>query len=133
VLAVWELKNLGRGNVLASRERSSQVAQAELKVQQMQDKIIAEVISAAADVASYQRQVDAARTGLESANLSFQSNLDRIRNAVGLPIELIQAIRARTDSQNAYSRAISDFNRAQYRLYHAIGQTPVAAFGQDGE
>lgn len=133
VLAVWELKNLGRGNVLANRERSSQVAQAELGVQQMQDKIIAEVIFAAADVASYQRQVDAARAGLGSANLSFQSNLDRIRDAVGLPIELIQAIRARTDSQNAYSRAISDFNRAQYRLYHAIGQTAIAAFDDDEE
>lgn len=48
----------------------------------------------------------------------------------GMPIELIQAIRARTDAQNAYSSSISDYNRAQFRLFHAIGQMPAVALEQ---
>jgi outer membrane protein TolC len=122
ILAVWELTNLGFGNALAHRERRSQLAQEEIMVEQLQDNIVAEVISAAADVASYKRQTTAAREGLEAATRSYEANLNRIAEGIGLPIELIQAIRARTDAQNAYSQSVSDYNRAQYRLFHAMGQ-----------
>ncbi|MFP6693114.1 MAG: TolC family protein [Pirellulales bacterium] len=130
VVAVWELTNLGFGNALARHERHSQLVQEEIMVEQLQDKIIAEVILAAADVASYKRQAAVAEEGLEAATRSYEANTERITLGVGLPIELIQAIRARTDAQNAYSSSISDYNRAQFRLFHAIGQMPAVALEQ---
>ncbi|MEE3220767.1 MAG: TolC family protein, partial [Planctomycetota bacterium] len=87
-------------------------------------------ILAAADVASYKRQAAVAAEGLEAAIRSYEANTERITLGVGLPIELIQAIRARTDAQNAYSSSISDYNRAQFRLFHAIGQMPAVALEQ---
>jgi hypothetical protein len=46
---------------------------------------------------------------------------------VGLPLELVQAIKARTDAKNAYTEAISNYNRSQYRLMHAMGQPTLIA------
>ena len=51
-LAVWELKNLGLGNLLLHRKRTSELASAELEAELIQDRITAEVITAAADESS---------------------------------------------------------------------------------
>ena len=129
-LAVWELSQLGYGNLLMKRQRATQLDQAELEAQRVQDQIVAEIITAAADAASYRRQIETARQGVVAAGQSYELNLDRIRDAVGLPLELDQAIRARTDAQNALTSAISNYNRAQYRLLHALGQ-PVQTLPSD--
>ena len=129
VLAVWELKNLGLGNILKQRERETQMRQAEIEGEMIQDEIIAQIVTAAADVGSYRKQIETAQEGLNAATRSYDLNRDRIRGDVGMPLELIQAIRARTDAQNAYSHAVSEYNRAQYRLFHAIGQLPWATGG----
>jgi len=71
--------------------------------------------------------LEVAREGVEAARQSYDLNLVRIRDAVGLPIELVQAINARTDAQNAYAEAISNYNRAQSRLQHAIGRPLMMA------
>lgn len=125
LLAVWEVRNLAVGNVLLRRRRDSQATQAEIEAEMLQDRITAEIVTAASDVAAYRSQIDAALDGASAARRSYESNLDRIRDAVGLPIELLQAVRARTDAQLAYSEAISDYNRAQYRLLHSLGQPPM--------
>ncbi|MEK6248155.1 MAG: TolC family protein, partial [Planctomycetales bacterium] len=125
-LAVWELKNLGIGNHLLKRRRGTQLVQAEMEVEFLQDRVIAQVITAAADVASYRRQVIATRKGAEAAKKSYALNLDRIRDDVGIPLELVQAIRAQTDALNAYTKSVTDYNRSQYRLMHALGQPPFA-------
>ena len=52
------------------------------------------------------------------------TNFDRVRASEGLPIELIQAIRARTQALNDYTRAVADYNRSQFRLLRAIGLPP---------
>ncbi len=126
-LAVWEFKNLGLGNYLLKRRSRSKYAQAQLKVEDLQNTVISEVIQAATDVAGYRRQMVAASQGIEAADTSYQLNLDRIRNAAGLPLELVQAIKARTDAKNAYTEAISNYNRSQYRLMHAMGQPTLIA------
>ena len=124
LLAVWELKNLGLGNISLRRRRESQMYQAEVEAEAVQDKIIAEIITAAADVGSYRRQIESTGEGVDAADKSYQANLERIREAEGLPIELLQAVRARAASQNAHTVAISNYNRAQFRLLRALGRTP---------
>ncbi len=130
VLAVWELKNLGLGNISLRRRRASQMHQAEVEAEAVQDKIIAEIITAAADVGSYRRQIDSTGEGVAAADKSYQANLERIREAEGLPIELLQAVRARAASQNAHTVAISNYNRAQFHLLRALGRPPGVADGE---
>jgi len=44
-----------------------------------------------------------------------------------LPLELQQAIRARVGALVAYTRAASAYNRSQFHLLRAIGQSPRIA------
>ena len=71
-----------------------------------------------AEVAS---AVAASTASIRTANDSYRLNLQRISAAEGLPIELLQAIRARSDALDAYNKAVSNYNRAQFRLLHALG------------
>lgn len=122
LLAVWELQNAGFGNLLARRQRRVQLNQAETQAEFVQDQITAEIVTATADVSSYRQQIEVATEGVTAAKASYQANFDRIRAGEGIPIELLQAIIARTRAQNAYAKAISDYNRSQYRLLTALGQ-----------
>ena len=124
VLAVWELRNMGVGNLQLQRQRCSQLEQAELAVELLQDQIVTEIVEATTDVANYRKQIEIARQATRAANKSYDANVQRIRDAVGLPIEMLQSIRARADAQNAFSRSISDYNRAQYRLMFTLGEPP---------
>ena len=38
-----------------------------------------------------------------------------------MPIELLQSISALAEARNAYTSAIGNYNRAQYRLLRAMG------------
>ncbi len=124
---VWEFKNMGIGNYLINRRSKSEWRESQLKVERLQNRVIAEVLATAGDSASYRRQINAAESGLQAANKSYELNLERIRDAEGIPLELVQAIQARTDSQNRLTEAICNYNRAQYRLLHAIGQPSAIA------
>ena len=122
LLAVWELRNLGFGNMVMRRRAAVENRQAEIEAEMMRDRVVSEVVTAAADVESLRRQMRTAQRGIAAANKSYTANLARIREAEGLPIELLQAIRARGEAQNTYSKCMSEFNRAQYRLLRAVGR-----------
>ena len=124
LIAVWELKNLGAGNHAAIRQRAAEMRQAEHRAEMTRDKIIAEIVTASSDVDSYRRQMTITQRSVSSASASFERNLRRIREGEGIPLELIQALRARAAAQDAHTRAVSDYNRAQYRLLRAIGVPP---------
>ena len=123
-LAVWELNHLGVGNYVLRRQRDSQNRQVNLQFAMVRDQVIAEVTTAAADLRSYRRQIDATTESIQAADESYQLNFQRIRQGEGLPIELLQAIRARTDAQDAYTRAVANYNGSQFRLLRALGQPP---------
>ena len=61
------------------------------------------------------------QTAIESAENSYRRNLDRIRNAQGLPIEVLQSIQALDAARREYLRSVVDYNEAQFRLYRALG------------
>jgi len=126
-LAAWELRNLGFGNGALRRERGSQMRQARLETGLVRDRVAAEIVTAASDVASYRRQFEIALDNIAAASEALRLSLERISQGEGLPIELQQAIRARTEATNAYARAVADYNRAQARLLRAIGEPPAAA------
>ena len=124
LVAVWELKNLGAGNHAAIRQRATQMRQAERKAEMMRDKIVAEIVTSSSNVSSYGRQMNTTRRSVTSASASYERNLQRIREGEGIPLELLQALRARAAAQDAYTQAVTGYNRAQYDLLRAIGVPP---------
>lgn len=124
LLAVWELRNLGIGNQAIRGQRASQLRQRETEARGVRDQIISEILAAASDVASFREQIEISLAGTESASDSYRRSFQKIREGEGLPLELLQAIRARTEAQDAYTSAVSHYNRAQARLLRALGQPP---------
>lgn len=124
LLAVWEIENLGFGNAARRRQSDSRLEQAYLELDRMCDQVEAEVAQAADDVASYRRQIEIAERSVAAALDSYNRNYERVKEGEGLPLELLQAIRARSSSLDMRMAAIADYNRAQYRLLRAIGRPP---------
>ncbi len=126
LIAVWELRNLGIGNQAKKGQRSSQLRQRQTELSLWRDRVVTDVAAAMADAESFQTQIDIAVAGAESAAASYRRNLQRIREGEGSPLELLHAIRARGETQDAHTHAVVQFNRAQARLLRAIGQIPEA-------
>lgn len=121
LLAVWEWENLGVGNVARQRVRRGELHERVLELEALRDQIAAEVVAAAADVASYRRQMEIAQQAITVAEQSYELNEQRIRANEGLPIELLQSINALTEARNAYTMAVANYNRSQYQLLRALG------------
>ena len=126
LLAVWELQNVGLGNMALRREARSLFRRADYELGSIRDRVATEVVTAHADVASYRRQVVIGRQAMESAGESYQLNAERIQQGEGLPIELLQSITAMVKTQNGYTAAVANYHRAQYRLMRAVGEPPAA-------
>jgi outer membrane protein TolC len=128
---VWEFQNLGFGNRAAVAERRAERELAVLELFRVQDSIAAEVAQAHAQVKhATQRASDAEqglREALELADKIGQSvgQTRRVGDVVTLvfrPQEVVAAVQALALAYDDYFRAIADANRAQFRLYRAIGK-----------
>jgi len=120
-MMVWEMRNLGVGERSARREKNAQVQQAIYTKLRLMDQVAQEVAEANVQVGARREQVELARLAIENAKESYRRNLERIREAEGLPIEVLQSIQALEASQRAYLRAVADYNRSQMQLQWALG------------
>ena len=77
----------------------------------------------AGDVTSYRNQMEIALDRVAAAGKSYDLNRERISEGEGIPIELVQAIRARVEALNAYTQTVANYNRSQYRLLQSIGRS----------
>jgi outer membrane protein TolC len=117
----WELRNLGAGERAARNTARSQVRQARVRQLSILDQVAREVAQEHARVVARRRQIESAREGAQAAAASYRRNLERIENAQGLPIEVLQAIQAMAQARREYLRAVIDYNSAQFALYRALG------------
>jgi outer membrane protein TolC len=120
-VAYWELRNLGYGEQALRAAARSQVEQARWRQVQVMDQVASDVAEAYAQVVSRREQIALAQSGIMAARESYRRNTERIQEGAGLPIEALQAIQALDNVQRQYVRAVSDHNRAQFRLHRALG------------
>ncbi len=120
-LAFWQVRNLGFGEAAARRGAQATVRVAQWKQLAMMDQIAREVVEAHVQVQARQVQIATARSGVEAALASQQQNIERIQQAKGLPIEVLQAIQALAQARREYLRTVIDYNTAQFTLYRAVG------------
>ncbi|MEX2176387.1 MAG: TolC family protein [Pirellulaceae bacterium] len=120
-VAYWELRNLGFGEQAARDSASAQIAQARMREVEQLDLVAREVVEAQAQVVARRRQMAVAQGAIETAGSSYGRNLERIRNAQGLPIEVLQSIQALDQARREYLRTVVDYNQAQFRLHRALG------------
>jgi len=117
----WQTRNLGFGDRAARAETAAVVQQTNLQHLALMDQVAREVTEAQTQVEMRRRQVELLLRTTESAALSYRRNLERIKQAQGLPIEMLQAIQALNAARREYLRVVTDYNAAQFTLYRAIG------------
>ncbi len=119
--AWWEVRNLGFGERAARDNARAQIRQARMREVETLDLVAREVVEAHAQVLARKQQIAVAQEGITSAQQSYDRNLNRIRNAQGLPIEVLQSIQALDAARREYLRTLVDYNTAQFRLQRALG------------
>lgn len=138
---LWEFQNLGFGNRARVEERRAENRLSVLELFRLQDRIAAEVAQAHAQLESAAARVGEAETGLrdaiESAKANYEGMAQTKKTGAGpeallLPVirpqEAVASVQALAQAYADYYGATSDYNRAQFRLYRALG-SPAQAVG----
>lgn len=126
----WEVQNLGFADRAIARQRAAQQRTANLELLKVQDRVASEVVGAEKGRIAASRQMNEAGRALPEAQASLALNLTNIRRGAGLPgatrpIEVLQPIQALAQARADYLDAVLAYNRAQFRLYRALGRPPV--------
>lgn len=130
IQVLWELQNLGLGNRARIRETDAERKTALLELFRVQDRVAAEVVQAFALAQAAATRMADAETELRDALDSYDKNLEglgqtkRAGNLLILvirPQEVVAAIQALGQAYLDYYSTVADYNRAQFRLYRALG------------
>ncbi len=120
-LMTWQVRNLGLGERASRRQSAAQIQQAKFEQLRVLDQVAREVTDAYTRVHYRVEQIAATQRAIAAADHSFARNLDRIRDGQGIPLEALQSSQALDLTQQAYLRAVLDYNQAQYQLQWALG------------
>lgn len=135
VQLLWQFDNLGLGNRARVHQRQAENRLAVIELFRIQDRVAAEVATAYSQAELAARRVDVAERGLRLALESAEKNLTGLsetRRAGDLlvlvvrPQEAVAAVQALAQAYADDFGAVADANRAQFRLYRAIGQPAQA-------
>jgi outer membrane protein TolC len=130
--ATWELHNLGAGDVAVARERRALYSEANLHMTEIQAQVGAEISAAAKAARNRQRALAHSQEAVKQAEETWR----RLREAAfGLdgrekrydPLEPLLAEQQVAEARTRYIREIIEYNKAQFRLYTAMGQPPMEA------
>jgi outer membrane protein TolC len=126
---LWEFQALGFGNRARVNERRAEHEAATLDLFRTQDRIAAEVVRAYAEVRAAAERLNEAepalRQALDTVNKSLEGlQLRREGDKLVLfvrPQEAVAAVQALAQANADFYAAVGDYNRAQFRLYRALG------------
>jgi outer membrane protein TolC len=139
---VWEFQSLGLANRARVAERRAENEAALLDLFRTQDRIAAEVVQAYAEVRAAAERLNVAepalREAIQLANRSLEGlgQTRRLGDAVVLvvrPQEAVAAVQALGQANADFFSAVSDYNRAQFRLYRALGHPAQCLAGAVAE
>lgn len=130
VQVLWELQNLGLGNRARINERRAENQLSMVELFRLQDRVAAEAAQAHAQVVSAAERVREAETGVREAGLTVERSFDGLGQTkrageliilIIRPQEVVAAVQALGQAYNDYYGTVGDYNRAQFRLYRALG------------
>jgi outer membrane protein TolC len=130
VQLLWQLDNLGFGNAGRVRQREAENRLAVLELFRVQDRVAAEAAQAYAQATRAAGRVELAEKGVKLSRESADKNLEGLSQpkvvggAITLivrPQEAVASVQALAQAYYDYYGAVADYDRAQFRLYHALG------------
>lgn len=127
VALVWNLESFGLGNAAAIRGRRAGIEVAMFRLQEVQALVSAQITEAAELAAARFETLDAAQEAVRQAQEMYRKYKDSSFGMIGPKaqfdaLEPLTAVQALLQARVQYLQQIIEFNRAQFRLYAAIGQ-----------
>ena len=142
VAAVWELQNGGVGNIGLIRQRRAEQELASIELTRTVFRVKSEVSQAVARLQTARVRVvetdEGVRQAIESADKNFIGLRETTRPVGPLlalvvrPQEVVAALIALNTAYEQYSAAVSEYNVAQFEVYHALGQPAQWVTSQAG-
>jgi len=129
-MGTWQLDNLGFGNRAIVQERQAEKQRELVELFRIQDHVAAEVVQAHARVQSSVLRIGKAETEVKEARTTYEGNLKAISETtrfgdqlvlVNRPLEVVVALQQLMRAYNNYYVSVADYNKAQFRLYWALG------------
>jgi hypothetical protein len=127
---VWQLQNLGLGNMALVKRRRGEQSRATAALFQMQDMVASEVTQSQANVQSAAARVVQAERSLRAGLITFKKNLEglsqtkrfgNVLETIYRPQEVVYALKLLKFSFNEYYATVAEYNIAQFQLFHALG------------
>jgi outer membrane protein TolC len=123
----WDLRGLGLIDRGVRRGAEAQRRTADIDLIRVQAQVANDVVAAYKARVAAAEAMDDARQSVTEAIASLDLNLTNIRRGAGLPgatrpIEVLQPIQALAQARADYLNAVLAYNRAQIRLFHALGR-----------
>ncbi len=126
-VAFWTLQNLGAGNAALRGRTRAVVNESTSRRARTVNQIRDEVASAYADVRAQSQAINVSQRRLAAAEPGFVNELRRARAKQGLPIEVLNMVHLLVDARESLVRSVIEYDKAQFRLYVALGQPPDTA------
>ena len=120
----WTISNIGIGNLSLQQRRLAQLNEAEAQRVGTINRVRQEVTSARADALAARAEIDIARSELASAENGFREDLERSRQNLGRPIEVLNSLNLLGGARVNLIRALLRYDQAQFRLFVALGSPP---------
>jgi outer membrane protein TolC len=132
IQATWELHNLGFGDRFRAQEGRARYRESNLHVVEVQAQVAAEVTAAAKDARARQRSLASAQNAVRQAEETWKRLYG---GAFGMntrerrydPLEPLIAEQQVATARTVYLQNVIEFNKAQFRLYAAMGCPPLEA------
>jgi len=127
---IWQFDALGIGNLARIKDQRGEQSQAFVQLYRAQDMVAAEVTEAQADLQSAAVRVGQADRSLRASIIAYNGNVEGLRHTtrfgdvlvlVYRPQEVVYALRLLKLSFDEYFTTVTDYNRAQFKLFHALG------------
>jgi outer membrane protein TolC len=125
----WDLRNLGFTDLAICHRRRAENRAADADLIRVQAQVAADVVAAYEARAAASAQMTEAGSTVTESIKSLELNFLNIRRGSHLrdatrPIEVLQPIQALALGRADYLESVLAYNRAQFRLYRALGNTP---------
>jgi outer membrane protein TolC len=131
VIAYWQLRNLGFGNLALIRERRAQRNQAEANRLRILNEVREQVSVGYNTSAEQFRAIAIQRRRVQEATEGFQLDLETAFRGVVLPIEILDNAKRLRAGREALLESVIGFDRAQFQLFVALGQPPTLVVEDD--
>jgi outer membrane protein TolC len=124
VRVYWTLLNMGDGNLSLIKERRARIGEMSAEQARTINLTRGEVSASLADALAARNQLRVTRQELASAELGFKEDLERSRQNLGRPIEVLNSLTLLAQARVNLIRAVMHYDQAQFNLWVALGSPP---------